>query len=391
MKSRKTMPRSFSVNINNDALQYAIKTSGYSPKNLSDLIKKRFKVKYFTYDYLKSLTKGKKKPTYSDLIKIDNFIKRGIPFYLLDEVPKDTFLPKFRRKHKEVTFSPETEIDLRNYHQLRKEIKYLLDQQDKTYKRILPIHTIKEDPRKIAHKYRKKLKIDTLDYQNLDSRHIFQFIRQKIEKYNIFVFKSPIEDTIRGTIFLDNKYPALILINSTDDKNAEIFSLLHEFAHYLLNDEMIDNEFTINKADLKIEKWCNSFAYSFMVKKEDEKKEGFDKVSKENIFNLDYLSYLSKKYKISKRAFVYRFYLLNKISLYEYFDYCSSYPYKKTQASGKGGGNYYYTLRNRLSPSFISLVNDNYVSGNISIKETYDYLKIKDIDKIGLLMEVVDS
>ena len=47
----------------------------------------------------------------------------------------------------------------------------------------------------------------------------------------------------------------------------EIFTLAHEFAHYLLNLEDIDDD-PLRKSQADVEKWCNDFAFYFIVGEE---------------------------------------------------------------------------------------------------------------------------
>jgi Zn-dependent peptidase ImmA (M78 family) len=125
------------------------------------------------------------------------------------------------------------------------------------------------------------------------------------------------------------------------------------------------------------------------MKDENESKEKFLYKNKEELLDSYYLTHLSNKYKISKLAFVYRFYLLDLISSEDYNDYKKRSPYKhKRTANKSGGGNYYLTLKTRLSNKFTSLVYRNYVTGNISTYEAFNYLQVKDHSRMNQLVEV---
>lgn len=97
---------------------------------------------------------------------------------------------------------------------------------------------------------------------------------------------------------------------------------------------------------------------------------------------------LSKKYKLSKHAFVYRFLKTGIINSKEYNEFLNAFPYKQ-KAAKSDGGNYYYTNRDRLSREFISIVYNNYLDGNISLYKTYNYLGVRDNDHINQLLEVL--
>lgn len=379
----------FSVSVKPEVLSFAIKRSGYSREGLVNSINKKFGAKYFDTNYLKEVLDGKISPRYSDLKKIDAFIKRGIPFYFLEGPPDEKIFINFRKKHEEYSLDPKIEITLREYEYLREEIKQLLEDENISYVRDFPIYSVKDDPSKIGFEIRKRLKIDNIDIKAIESKESFEYIRREIERHTIFVFKDHLGYMLRGCIFLNDNLPTLILVNSTDDKNAEIFSLLHEFAHYLLNNEGIDVD-NINLEEEDVESWCNSFAYHFLMREEDEIKEGFSKENKEALFNPGRLRELSNKYKLSKFAFVFRFLRLGVIDSCEYHAFINRSPYKQ-KAKDSGGGDYYHTNQERLSRKFILIVYENYQDGNISLKETYKYLRVKDRSRINQLLEVLKS
>ncbi len=381
------MGESFTIKINPKTLAYAIDNSGYTPEELVDKISSRFKVKYFNNEYLANIIKGKISPKYNDLKKIDSFLKRGVPYYFLTNPPKDRTFVKFRNKYPNFKLSPSLEIKLRKYELLREDIKDLCNLENISFERATPIYTLNNNPIEVAHKFRNLFNFDDIDIENLESKDIFKIIREKIEDNLVFVFKDDLEN-LRGCIFIGNNLPALILVNSTDDKNGEIFTLLHEFAHFLLNDEELDIDMPKFETDPTVEKWCNSFSYHFMMKDEDESEEKFLGKNIDELLDLSYLNYLSDRYKISKLAFVYRFYLLNLISSDDYNNYKKRFPYKQKNTSKKGGGNYYLTLKTRLSNKFTSLVYRNYITGNISTYEAFNYLQVKDHSRMNDLVEV---
>lgn len=386
------MGKSFEVNINPDAVKFAIESSGYSIRGIAEELSKRAKIKRLNYRYLKEVIEGKKKPLYTDLKYLDSLVKRGIPFFFLNKIPEENVLPMFRKKHANVKLNPDTEIKLREYEELRNEIKYLLDEENVEFKRKLKIYSVEDNPKEVAGYIREIFSFNDIDIKRSKVKDVFEHIRRSIEANNIFVFKNSLENSLRGCIFLNDRLPPLILINSNDDKNAEIFSLLHEFAHYLLNDEELDIEEGIAH-DKNTEKWCNRFAYHFMIPEEVEKREGFNRNNKELLLDKENIRRISKEYKVSKHSLMFRFFNLRIISKEEYTDFLKRNPFKaKSKKSSSGsGGDYYNTQRDRLSRKYIGLVFNNYTDGNISITDTFSYLGVKDFDRVNQFMEVVDN
>lgn len=384
------MSKSFEVDANPAAIKFAVENSGYTSDLLVCEIGRR--TKRFTMAYLGELLEGKRKPFYSDLKKLDSYLKRGIPFFFLEKMPKENILPMFRLKNNNLRLSPETEINLRKYENLRKEIKYLLDGASKNYERIISVYTIKLNPENVANEIREKFLFDDLNIKKgVSSKDVFEHIRRKIESNNIFVFKDSLEDSLRGCIFIKNELPPLILINSNDDKNAETFSLLHEFGHFLLDDEELDFDGEGIRYNETVEFWCNAFAYHFIMKNEFEVKENFTKENKVNLVDPENLAALSKKYKVSKHALMLRFCNLGIITPKEYYEFKNRFPYKFKDKNKSKGGDYYKTNKDRLSRRYISLVHTNFSDGKISLTETFSYLHVKDIHRIDQLMEVISN
>lgn len=382
------MTARFEVEVNPELIEFAIDRSGLSQEELVSAISNRFESKYFDMKHLKSILEGKKHPYYSDLNKIDAFIKRGIPFYFLPKPPVENILPSFRIKNNNARLSPNMEIKLREYESLREEINILMKEDKKPHKRHVNVYTKHDNPTDVADYFRKRFEYNKYDVIKNNVKDVFEFIRRNIEYLDIFVFKDSLNYNLSGIIFLQNKLPPLILMNSNEDKAREIFTLLHEFGHYLLNSEEVDAENTNLQHDEDIEFWCNDFAYHFLMNKEIEEKENFSSSNKDSLLDEKNLQSLSRKYKVSKLAFMYRFFKLGIIKSYEYQHYKKSHPYKKKSQS-QGGGNYYLTNRDRLSRRYIKLVSDNYSNGRIAISEAFNYWHIHDVDRIPQLMEVI--
>lgn len=89
----------------------------------------------------------------------------------------------------------------------------------------------------------------------------------------------------------------------------EIFTLIHELGHYLLQEEELDDETlkTSNNGELnEVEKWCNEFAFAFLSKDFQEKLP--DIFKQEPNCNNKQIKTFSQKYHISRLAiFTYLF------------------------------------------------------------------------------------
>ena len=95
------------------------------------------------------------------------------------------------------------------------------------------------------------------DYSNV--RLAFNYLREKIENAGIIVMQSGIVGTnthrnlnvreFRGFLLYDDIAP-LIFINSKDSLNGKIFTLIHEYIHFLLQeDDIFIDEYHYDKLD----------------------------------------------------------------------------------------------------------------------------------------------
>jgi len=378
------MSGNFRVKVNPAVLRWAIDRSGYDIEGFFGSIIERFPTKYFTKEYFLDIIEGRSDPKLSDIKKFDTFLKRGIPFYFISFIPDERILTEFRMSN-QVKFSPEAELKLRRFHELRGELKVLMTEHYGGFERTLDIFNLNDDPLIVSKHLRDILKYDPNEWTSNTSKDVFEHLRRRIEDLNVFVFKDDLVEGIRGCIFLGGDLPPLILIKTNDDKNGEIFTLIHEFSHYLLNDE---NVLFIDDGDNRIEKWCDHVTSLILMNSDEEVKEGIDVSNRDELLNKDRVNELSRTYKMSKNAIMLR-YLKNGIITENIYKSFLEANFKQGSTPISGGGNYHYTNRDRLSRKFISLVHKSYTEGYISLHDTMKYLRIKDNSRIEQYLEVV--
>ncbi|MEI8364757.1 MAG: ImmA/IrrE family metallo-endopeptidase, partial [archaeon] len=149
-----------------------------------------------------------------------------------------------------------------------------------------------------------------------------------IEDYNVivleFIDNSKKEKINFEGIFL--KPNIIVLKRQQKYLKREIFTLMHEFAHFLINNEEIDfdAENKINK-DSHIEKWCNDFSYFFLAGNYDTElnKLQFANKSTNNFYDEEISSFCSNTY-LSKSAYYTRLKIINKISDKDYSEILES-------------------------------------------------------------------
>lgn len=97
----------------------------------------------------------------------------------------------------------------------------------------------------------------------------------------------------------------------------EIFTLLHEFAHYLLNIEEVDEIVEIENPN-SVEKWCNDFAFAFLIRDYESHFSNLGNASKKNNFHKAQINHIRDNTYLSEFAVYTRLKIENKLSLQDY-------------------------------------------------------------------------
>ena len=196
----------------------------------------------------------------------------------------------------------------------------------------------------------------------------------------------PVEDA-RGFVFVD-EYPNVVVVNTKDNIEARIFSLMHEFAHILLGESVIDLPDATYIYKDKVEKWCNEFSSTFLLPK-NLAKSAFD-TNKENLTKKETLKYLSNKYKVSKAMLVLNMLKLKYIEKNDYDAILARFkkeeikPKKEGEKVTGGGIPSEVKCLSEVGNKFVSLVANNYDKEYITYSDALNYLSIKsrNFDKV---------
>jgi Zn-dependent peptidase ImmA (M78 family) len=225
--------------------------------------------------------KGTDYPHPSHVKKLAEIYKRPTAVFLLPHPPEENPLPPDRRtfwKKTNEPFSPEALLVIRRARRIQELAAELEEELGQSKNFEYPRHDIDEDPALLATKMRKDLDISlTAQIKAKTYAEFFAYIRQRIEGTGVITLKSgghnsfPSEEA-RAFSFTD-KQPYVILVNNKDTEGAKNFSLLHEFAHILVRDAGICDNFTSfngkNGTIDPLEVFCNRFAAAFLVPETD--------------------------------------------------------------------------------------------------------------------------
>jgi len=97
----------------------------------------------------------------------------------------------------------------------------------------------------------------------------------------------------------------MIVLKRHQSFTREIFTLVHELGHYLLNEEEVEpvDEQTINFRDKnRIETWCNEFAFYFLAGPYHATLKGLKPAGPQNDYHWDTINQISQRTHLSRLA-----------------------------------------------------------------------------------------
>jgi len=256
------------------------------------------------------------------LKRIDKVFNKGLHYYLdpkSPEVSKDASI--FFRKTK---FGTDLNIGTKKIVNQFEEFKISLSAISKlaeiNMERILPLFTLNHDPKIVAKQIRKEL---YPEFNQVPK----EFLRSLISTFaenNILVFEFVETWNKKEKVNVDGFFltPNVIVLKRQQTSfRREIFTLIHELGHYLLNEEEIEqleiSNFGNNKLS-SIERWCNDFAYFFLAGEFDKVFENIEKADDTNDYHHELIENISKQTHLSPIALFTKLLYQKKISQYNY-------------------------------------------------------------------------
>ena len=266
----------------------------------------------------------------SVLKKIDKVFSKGITYYIDQSPPiktnetsiffrKDTFNSELNLESKKViNFFEERKFSIQNF---ISNLEMDLNRKLKHYSPSDSSEKSAEEVRNIFDEINKNLIASGEIKKDNSDRQFLRNLIRVTEELNIFVFEHLDHPAKKEKINFDGFFmkPQMIILANQKYYKREIFTLMHELAHYLINDEEIDSNIEENlNGDSTIERWCNDFAYFFLIKDFKDEINKLENPTGKNNFHKEFLEEISNKTKVSVSALYTRMRLDNKISQESY-------------------------------------------------------------------------
>ena len=245
-------------------------------------------------------------------------------------------------------------------------------------------YTLQDDPKSVAMHAR------DLFYPNETGNHK-QFLVKLIEKIanrGIFVFEYIETWNKKEKTNIDGFYlkPNVIVLKHHKHYKREIFTLAHELGHCLLDIEEVESMDMMNisaqTSYSDIERWCNDFAYQFIMGREAEKLANIASVDSSNDYCIDLFKAISDRTHISRLALYTRMYIDKKIIYSSYSniknelaeEYRRREEQEKLKNTEKKGAR---TPKPIISPLFLKTMQYAYFKGVINESTFCSRLNVK--------------
>lgn len=259
----------------------------------------------------------------STLKKIDTVFNKGLNYYLDPSEPKYSKDASifFRKDNFNSDLNIGAKKIVNQFEDLKIAVSALSKLTDFNLERKFKVYRVEDDPLEIANEARKNL------YPSVKTKSLRDFLKFLINSFadsNIMVFEfietwnKKDKANINGFFLSPN---TIVLKRQQKSFRREIFTLIHELGHFLLNEEEIEqvDYKSISKNQLnKVENWCNEFAYYFLVGDYYKLIKNLEKANVFNDYHHNLIEEISKETHLSQLALYTRLLYDHKISRSDY-------------------------------------------------------------------------
>lgn len=256
------------------------------------------------------------------LKRIDKIFNKGLHYYLDENVPvrSDEASIFFRKERFISDLNLEARKVVNRFEELKISLEAISKLVDIRRERLLPIFSTRDDPEDVAHALSKQL------YPAFEpnKRNFLKALIERFAEYNILVFEFIETWNKKVTANIDGFFlhPNVIVLKREQNAfSREIFTLIHELGHYLLNVEEVEQIDVLNMARRElsaVERWCNDFAFCFLAGERLKEIAGMGIVDDRNDYFFDRVSRLSGDTHLSKLAIYTRLLFNGQISQANY-------------------------------------------------------------------------
>lgn len=379
------------IRINIERINHLLKLYKLERQEFLLLLSKGLKRKFTAEDVFKNEINT------SLLKKIDKVFGKGLNYYIDPKHPKETKDESifFRKDKFNADLNLSAKKIVNHFEEEKISLSALSKLSDLKHDRLLPVFTLKDGPKEVAIKIREKLYPEF----NNRKREFLKSLIAKFAEHNILVFEFVENWNKKEKVNINGFYlkpNTIVLKRNQKSFSREIFTLIHELGHYLLNEEEIDERINEDTADFKslskIERWCNDFAYYFLVGELDKTLIALATATGNNDYHHDKLNGIGSQTNLSVFALYTRLLINEKISLSNYrkvykelsdsikareAEEQHKYEIERLKALEEGKKTGGAAAKPLLSPLYVSTIQSAFYEGVINEAEFCRRLNIK--------------
>ena len=322
--------------INPDIIKWARERSGYTLAAVAKSLNK-------DVETISNWESGESAPTYAQLEKLADKLKRPIAVFFFPEVPEEPDLVnQLALRSSEVEeLSPNIRLLLR--HAAARQLSLMelnMGVNPAETKIFRDLHAQIGAPiTDLALRVREYLDISVETQASWKtSAEALEFWRDRIQEKGIFVFKDAFQDDfVDGFSLVHEQFPVIYLNNSRPDVR-QIFSIFHELAHLLLRRNGITRG--VKLGGEKIERFCNRFAAEFLVPSSD-----LETRLNYPVYNDASIKELADYYKVSRPVILLKLVDRGAFTADDYRQKTEQWAKAHHARSQKGSGGDYYNTR----------------------------------------------
>jgi Zn-dependent peptidase ImmA (M78 family) len=256
------------------------------------------------------------------LKRIDKIFNKGLHYYLDEKPPVKTEDASifFRKENFISDLNLESLKIVNRFEELKLSLEAISNLADIKRDRLLPIFSTNDNPNDVALALSKHLYPDF----ERNKRDFLKALINRFAEYNILVFEFIETWNKKENANIDGFYlrPNVIVLKRQQNAfSREIFTLIHELGHYLLNIEEVEQIDVLNlsrKELSAVERWCNEFAFYFLAGDRAKEISELGRLDERNDYHFDNVTRISSETHLSKLAIYTRLLFSGQISQSNY-------------------------------------------------------------------------
>ena len=328
---------------------------------------------------------GEQKPTVNQLRNVARVYRRPLAAFFLPRPPRDFHVPHDFRTvpgEPEPELSPELLGEIRLAQYRRGLARELVDEGEGASATLVGSANLRERAEVVARRARGALGVGLDEQKSWRTPYdALNGWKDAIERQGVLVFHfNKVEvDEARGFSLAETPFP-VIAVNGKDSPNGRIFSLLHEFAHLLLNRPGISDQREYRgsqSADQRTEVFCNFMAGAALVPDADFLAiPAVQAATSDMRWDDDTLKELAQTYSVSREVILRRLLILRKTS--EGFYRAKRAEYARLES--RTGGGFLRVPMKAIRDSgqpFVRIVLNAYYREAITSSDVSEYLGVR--------------